>query len=152
MVQTRGNGQTQNCPDAKDEIGIEPVALKKAGQSLDELSVKWLWFYTYIRIPLGILSMLASMPESGNLYDPRGIERSIALSAIAFSVLLFIGLHKRKLWGWRLNWVSLGLEVFLVPLGRTENIVTYVIFVAALICVWFVPNAIYFEKRRHLFT
>ena len=120
-----------------------------------ELSVKWLDFYTYIRIPLGILFSIISLFRASTMLanDPIALVFNLIFTVLGISLamFLFIGLHRRRLWGWRLNWVVLVLEVVLVPLDSVD-LTMYIIFLIAISLLWLLPNAIYFKKRRHLFT
>jgi hypothetical protein len=86
--------------------------------------------------------------------DGHLLFNAIIITWIDFAVanLLFIGLHRMTLWGWRLNWVVLALEVLLRPLDRAESLSHYLLFAIAGFFLWFIPNAIYFKKRRHLFS
>jgi hypothetical protein len=64
---------------------------------------------------------------------------------------LFVGLHKRQLWGWKLNWFSLLFEVIALPITRSNTFNEYIIMSGMLMVIWFLPNFIYFKKRKHLF-
>jgi hypothetical protein len=75
----------------------------------------------------------------------------IASLNVAFFVILFIGLHRRRSWGWKLNWAQLLLEVSifsLLQLPDTTGVACN--FCIATLC-WFWPNAVYFQKRRFMF-
>ena len=51
------NGIQKNCPEQ----------LSKDIENKKELSIRWLRFFTYIRIPLGIVVMLIQILASRNL-------------------------------------------------------------------------------------
>ena len=121
------------------------------------VSTVWLNFYVYVRIPLGILLSLIQGIPAGFLAYP--LQPSVVVFTLAFAVFdiclaifLLIGLHRRRLWGWKLNWFVLVLEVFVRPIGKMDDAVVYFTIVTGLALVWFLPNAIYFKKRRHLFS
>jgi len=120
-----------------------------------ELPTNWLFFYTYIRIPLGLIIGIAeTVYYYSDVLDP-GSKIIILLVTIIDTVLyllLFIGLHKRKLWGWRFNWFILIAETLLRPVESALTMNTYIISVGIFFLIWFLPNSIYFRKRRHLFS
>lgn len=69
---------------------------------------------------------------------------------------VFIGLHKRKLWGWYLNWVLLITEVItnilFYPVEKLEkNPSGFAGYLFAGL-VYTVANVLYFRKRKVLFT
>lgn len=118
------------------------------------MNVGWLNFYTYIRIPLSILLSIAYMIHTlllGNIPYFLLIFFITAVE-ICFSIFLLIGLHKRRRWGWWLNWFSLVGEVLLGPLARAKDSLEYYGLVFLMALVWLIPNTIYFLKRYKLFT
>jgi len=130
-----------------------PLPVLKA-EADKHLPTRWLNFYVYFRIPVGIvlsvpsaLALVASYSD-----DPTSVLLILTLEAllVCFCVFLFVGLHRRRFWGWRLNWYSLVLDVVLNPLGKGPAMYFLCLVVGALL--WFLPNAIYFKKRRYLFT
>ena len=79
---------------------------------------QWLAFYTYIRIPFSVIRVLftivtsaASAKNSSTLlfFFTAGLNFLWAI----LLVMLFIGLHKRKKWGWHLNWIVLPLGILI---------------------------------------
>lgn len=118
------------------------------------MKVGWLNFYTYIRIPLSILLSIGYVIHTfllGNLNYSLLVSFITAIE-IGFSIFLLIGLHKRRLWGWWLNWFSLVGEVLLGPLAKAKTAEEYYIYIVAAALFWLIPNAIYFMKRYKLFT
>ena len=118
-------------------------------------SNRWLDFYVNVRIPLGIVvSVIGLIVFALSVNDPIALLVTLIFTAfdICLSIFLFIGLHRRRLWGWRLNWFVLVLEVLLRPLDKADDLTMYVVFLVAAALFWFLPNAIYFKKRRCLFT
>ena len=129
------------------EISQEKIDdIKKTAKP--EISIKWLKFYTYFRLPCGIILNLIQSYITG---EPLILLFTLLLSLLPFFVI--IGLHKRKKWGWNLNIVLLFVESFLYPISRSEgNLLLYFVFVVLLGLCWILPNFIYFKKRIHLFN
>ena len=110
--------------------------------------IQWLKFWTYFRLPFGLLTNIASL---------SALPSSAMVIFSAMIVAAIVGLHFRKLWGWKLNRVVLILECIFHPLSRTENIseteLLGFLFVGWIVLglAWGLPNFIYFKKRRFLF-
>lgn len=126
------------------------------GSEPRSLPVNWLNWYTYGRIPLGIAGLLLHPVDKMAYAElPRGafaIGIVLAYIYLVLIICLLIGLHRKKLWGWRLNWVVLVLEVLLAPAARANNLVSYFVFLIGLLLFWLIPHTIYFSKRRCLFS
>jgi hypothetical protein len=119
------------------------------------ISTVWLNFYGYVRIPFGVLIWtMQSIPEVFRFYPSGAAFLTLALFALYLCIFisLFIGLHRRHLWGWRLNWFALIFEVLVVALNGAEDAISFFISLIIWVLVWIVPNAIYFKKRRFLFS
>lgn len=120
--------------------------------STPQLPMNWFKFYVYVRIPLGILFNLPfAFPHIGDIHfvEPLGIL------LIAVLIALLVGLHRRTIWGWNLNLWILGAEVILVPLGTTHaqgHIINALPFMVVMFGIWWLPNYLYFNKRKQLFT
>ncbi|HQO35216.1 MAG TPA: GYF domain-containing protein [bacterium] len=119
------------------------------------LSIRWFMFYVYVRIPLGIflgvLSEIMFFPGTYQ-YDPAMYVFGLIFTVfdVCMSTFLLVGLHRRRLWGWKLNWVCLVLDVLVFPF-RAENGIQYVILLIFAV-VWLWLNGIYFKKRKCLFS
>jgi len=123
---------------------------------IDDKPMAWYKFYTYFRIPLGFLINLGqslSLKEQFEYISPY-IE-IFGYTMLGALIFLFVGLHKRKLWAWKLNIVILIIEIFMYPLqiefSYEYSLILYGIFVILLGFAWFWPNYTYFKKRIHLF-
>ena len=132
-----------------------------------KLTTGWLWFYTYIRMPLGIIftlssvlrtdwSILSSMlPTKYQIIVP--LAWLIGLGVIVLLIFNIVGLSGRKSWGYNLNWWVLIGECLLFPFSqeitfyKPTDFSGYLVLVGIVTFLWFLPNAIYFTKRRHLF-
>ncbi len=140
---------------AKEEIekrGIDKESVEKEQElpsesKIEKTPIKWLNFYTYFRLPFSVII--------GFFWAFTSTDIFVLSVQIIFSILpifTIIGLHKRKLWGWKLNWILLALDMILYPIERSDTLTVYVILVILLGLIWFLPNYIYFKKRRHLFV
>ena len=114
-----------------------------------KIPVGWLKFYNYCVIPGGILRTLVITPLPlgywSNIMFTIGLTWSILLGC------LFYGLYKKRLWGWKLNWILLVIGVLLTPLEYEKGAVFYFVGLVSGGLIWFLPNYIYFKKRRALF-
>lgn len=122
------------------------------------LPTRWLTFYTAVRLPLGALMWLgAAFVIAGQTGSSGfGFVSISVLALVALIIATAVGLAKRTLWGWRLNNVLLGVELFLTSYAKCAehappNLAVFVVFLVALGLVWTLPNLIYFWKRRPLF-
>jgi len=106
--------------------------------------LRWFKFYVYVRIPLGIVVGLTELAHA-----PNAPTQVLLAASLGVLLALAIGLSRRRTWGWQLNWVVLGLEVILRPLQQGSH---FVPLVSGAFLLWFLPNAVYFWKRRDLFT
>jgi hypothetical protein len=140
---------------ADEEAFYEESKMPKEPEEEKFLPIRWLNFYVNVRIPLGVLfSLIGLIVFALSANDTITLIVTLIFTAfdICLSIFLFIGLHRRRLWGWRLNWFVLVLEVMLRPLDKADNLTMYVVFLVAGALFWLLPNTIYFKKRRYLFT
>ena len=119
------------------------------------ISKKWLWFYTYIRLPLSILLSLNQLITAKDISFLVGL---IGMGLIILLICNYVGLSRRTAWGYKLNWYVLVIECLLFPfepdLPPNYIELTPLLYLAlAGLCflIWFYPNLIYFTKRRDLF-
>lgn len=127
--------------DKKDELTNKP----------DDIPVRWLQFYTYFRLPVGLIISIVSFLAINDATE-QIVSLILTIPFVILAVLVFIGLHKRRLWGWKLNWALIGTEIILFGLDRAEDGISFGIFFSIALLVWFTPNYIYFNKRRLLFS
>ena len=129
------------------------------------LPTNWLNFWIYIRLPLGaLLQPLIFFTEEGSgavAQDTTLVALTLMIfgSIGAFAVTVAVGLHYRRLWAWKANWLLLFGEWPLMPaVSEVEipDVLVYLIgYLGALIfigLVWVWPNYVYFRKRRVLFA
>lgn len=120
-----------------------------------KLQTKWLWFWTYIRIPLGIFVSVIVALNSTTLVAYMNVLLALWLA------FLFFGLKDRRHSAWTQNMWLLFLEPVLRAVGQYQvrdlnaEQIGYDIAAALTIVVfwlcWSWPNFIYFKKREHLF-
>jgi hypothetical protein len=143
-------------PAPMTPVDVEIVPSSPAPPAFVEegLPTKWLWFWLYIRLPLGVLASL--------LYAARGdtITSTVNLLFALWLIGLFFGLRDRKLWAWKQNIWIVFAEPFTRALRQYQigstpeqigNDIGVTIGVLLLIGVWSWPNYVYFKKRKHLF-
>jgi hypothetical protein len=121
-----------------------------------DLSTRWLIFWNFIRLPLTMIGIWINaliILFNGKIYETIGM--------ILFGVFYyyaFIGLLRKKIWGWRLNIVLLFLEPTLFIIAQIDQyewagLPEYVVYLSLfVIFFWVLPNYIYFKKRRELFS
>ena len=114
---------------------------------------KWLWFWNYISLPLGVIWSF--------LYILSCPILAIVLVPVAgVYIATIIGLHCRKKWGWIMNWIAIGvtyLNLILPNPAAMSNkkvevfwtLVGINIFIYGLVWIW--PNVVYWKKRKCLF-
>lgn len=123
-----------------------------------ELKTRWLDFWTYVHLPLGVLlGVPLALSRAGSAENLLGII--IAEIPIIWLVTATVfGLHKRKLSAWQLNWLCLLGDVIGFSFTRVgkaatgEKAVTFATSLLIYSLIWRVPNYIYFKKRRVLFS
>lgn len=105
--------------------------------------MKWFFFYTYFFLPsLVIKSML--IPKTSTV-----LEYVVVFLFCSLFVSVILGLHKRRIWAWKLNWFVL---LLISSVSARANGVPYLIGLLVFGYLWFFPNYIYFRKRKCLFA
>jgi len=130
---------------------IYKARIFKAAQT--PFPMNWFCFYTYFQLPCGVIDIL-------NEFDKMGKVSFFGLGLIALIVAVFIGLHKRKLWGWYLNWVLFAIgvltKILFYPVGDLGGTQFEKIgfFAGCLLAglLYTLANVMYFWKRKVLFT
>ena len=120
----------------------------KSKNSPFDISMSWYYFYTYIRLPLGILASL------GTALQMEIIEYFFLTAFFAFyQLIVILGLSKFKLWGWTLNMFLLIAECFFYSINNAQTqLYQGIILFIVIALLWFLPNFIYFKKRIKLFS
>lgn len=120
------------------------------------LKTKWLSFWNYFCLPIyGIINIYIALTSPDIIFGFITIILAIVQLSTAW------GLHYRRMWAWRLNWIALLINYYGgVTLPRfIKHIYGYeepgtqltlrIIFGAL---IWILPNIIYWKKRKNLFT
>jgi len=135
-------------------------ARKKSKNSSFEIPMSWYYFYTYVRLPLtGIFMVLITLDL---FLEPQyqSVSRATILTFVMFNsiffimlIALFIGLSKFKSWAWYLNIVVIFLDCLLGSFRNFDNnLIMWIMQLIAGLFIWFLPNFIYFNKRKNLFV
>lgn len=110
------------------------------------MPTKWLNFWIYFRLPVSAIFIFFSA-----IILVKNIV--ILIFFIGWSIFLLVvarGLHYRRLWAWKLLWLIL-VSDFLYTMQFEEAVEKITAFLITLF-LWFVPNLIYFKKRKILFS
>lgn len=113
-------------------------------QKAREIPVGWLKFYTYVRLPVEILFSLFPF------FNDSGIGMALFILLTPLRGFVLVGLHRRTLWGWKLNWVYLATTVLLLA-WTGPSLLSQALGIPFWALVWGFPNYFYFKRRRHLF-
>jgi hypothetical protein len=136
-----------------------PSERVEAIQREDALRVPIGWLRAYmVQLVVNVVLAVRWIIEDWSWGD-RLMEAAV-LGWGALSALVAIGLFERRLWGWKANWIHLGVGTVAVALELAyrwhwEPGFPWKAFLANLalfVPAWLVTNAIYFRKRRHLFN
>lgn len=138
-------GQVVSGMATCNEPGVDAVPV-----SIDGLGVKWLYWWTYVSLPLGgFLGIMFSLnyPLLAVILFPLSI----------FQIAVASGLHKRHYWAWKWNWLLIvvtWLEVSLPYRASSSSMLvfTYPLLMTVSSLLWLWPNYIYWNKRKHLFS
>ena len=113
------------------------------------LPLNWLQFYIFFRLPSGVIFNLLYLLT---FFSSLGLWAKIMiLLIISLQIVVLRDLYGRKLRGWRLNWLLLVAEFFLIPINFSNSFGSFCtkFLIYGLLYVW--PNYIYFMKRKFLF-
>lgn len=121
------------------------------------LPMNWYNFFTYFRLPLGIvLNTYTLFTYNYSSFVYNKIELGIFFINIALIILLvlsFYMLHKRMK-----NTMTCIIILLLVEclsiIGNcinSFNVLTYIVITFITFVIWFIPNYIYFKKREDIF-
>lgn len=139
--------QIKNASKAQD-----PKEVKYNNDSSESktLSMNWFRFYTYVRLPISLISSVYSLYIIG-LESFYSII--LMISIILYGTLIYY-FFKKSIRGWDLNWIVLIFEILMYSYMRNALDPlndTWLISIFVLMTIWFTPNYFYFMKRRHLF-
>lgn len=119
-----------------------------------DLPMNWFRFYVYFANPFGMLIGLIILFQ----YD-SGFLAFISFLLIILQGIIIWGLHIRKIWAWKVNFILLALFSVEKGFNVMDRAVDYdiskgsVIMIAIIIgLTWAILNSVYFIKRKHLFV
>ncbi len=128
------------------------------------MGMAWFKFYTYIVLPLGIMSYIARLMNISFSFHsfyfnitpypdaiPEFVFTMIGVLTIIPGIILVIGLHFKKLWAWKFNIFSLAWFTATTNLYIYTNIQMYVCGILLATALWLIPNYFYFLRRRTMF-
>jgi hypothetical protein len=123
-------------------VRIEPAYVETKA-----LGIKWLMFWNYFILPVnGIVGLLIL---------PIILPLSILQLGVAY------GLHYRRLWAWKWNWLLItvwfvGMSVPMPSHGSSgsaaELFALFILRFMMASVIWMWPNLVYWRKRKVLFT
>jgi len=141
-------------------------------QLQSKLSIKWLQFWNYIFLPAcGIWGLFIIVIMSKSDYATSLLRLFISLVSVLI-IATALGLHNRKLWAWKTNWIviyitlinigfyiSTKIAVFLTLKITATDIDSYLAYYEV---IWFCislmiiitiiwPQVVYWKKRKFLF-
>lgn len=141
------------------------IAEQESRTSHGELPTRWLRFYMillWVKVAVAgtaaLLLGLAVLRHSGHLATPWLVATAFEDAAIALiSTFVAHGLPRRKLAAWHWNWVALAFDCMPhVPASVASmpgfNAGTLLGAVTVWAFFWFLPNYVYFKRRKVLFA
>ena len=109
---------------------------------------RWLWLWTYVKMPFVIIVLLLYAGQGGTLMW-------YYLSCAAFMGLVLFGLARRASWGWAFNLLVMLIEgllfAFVRPSGVSSAMDSWPQSRVLGLYAWVLPNLVYFIKRQKLF-
>jgi len=136
----------------KKAAKLKPKEVLRKLADLNQISIRWLEFWIYYRLTIiAIFGIFVSFPMI------FGEKRLILVGVIyiLYSIFLWVvstGLHMRRLWAWKINWVVLVLDGIALLGNYYRSYASISIAIIALVALWISPNYIYFIKRKILFS
>ena len=113
-----------------------------------EIGLKWYYFYITFSLPLG---GIVGLVEAKGVFD-KGYN-IIAVMLIILSILQFIvafGLSKRKLWAFYFNIALIAIAIITVW-KPNQGFPEFLGALTGIALLWYLPNYLYWKKRKYLF-
>ncbi len=121
------------------------------------LPTRWLDLWVGL-LYLGAVASLFSLTQAKTLEEMAGTILLLLLF-IPLRIYAATGLENRKLSGWQANWIVIAAEWLLYPATRmtegadsSKKAADYTVAFLLYGLIWILPNAVYFKKRRTLFS
>jgi hypothetical protein len=130
-------------------IADVPNANTRGQAGASELPTRWLTFYAWWT-PIAEALRLKRLLTAGAFTSAAATFLLLVVPAC----VLWYGLRRRRLWGYRLNLVVLGYELVAGVLYSVERLHSPrgAAMVLLIMLLWVVPNYVYFKKRADLFS
>ncbi len=127
------------------------VSLWYASTKEKGISIRWLSFYVDFLLPIGAIINVVSIADilsSELILIYKLLILYLNCAWVIFLIIVYLGLRRGRLWGYRLNFVLLFLKSISSAIITTNYHFLAFFFV---FFIWSLPNAVYFFKRRVLF-
>lgn len=151
-IATLSKVSTGGIEENRNEVKLEPKEILQKLADHNKIGIKWLKFWTYFKLTLSALGWLGASMDL--IFGERKLIQ-FGLFCVLISIFYFAvstGLHMRRFWAWKLNWIVLAFDAIFIPFNYSQSSELYVVILLALIVIWIVPNIIYFQKRKILFS
>jgi TPR repeat protein len=140
-----------------------PVSIMNDQAQAKQIPTRWLRFCERIVLPGGAgLTILQAIKEQPSSTGEAAIMWLLVIGYAALALAVAYGLQRRRLWAWRAFWVVLSLQTTSWLLAFANLAAQYpqalktdwpaLVVCLVLISGWTFGNAIYFRKRRTLFS
>lgn len=115
-----------------------------------DLGTKWLSFCAYYQYPVGGLGAIWAAWGVPITNFPRAIVIALPIALTLFAISY--GLHRRRMWAWKANWVVMVLAgIEFISEKSSEHVIVFLVAIFGIgIWLWF--NFVYWTKRRGLFS
>jgi len=157
-------GHIEKRDDTNDALKEkQPVSNEDKESSVsEELGTNWLSIWNYVRLPSMVIVLLGHTISSTHfILSTENISYTNLMISIPMfggaliPLLTAVGLHLRKTWAWKVNWLFIIVpflifpsKIFIIPSSWLDYFITFLVSVIS----WVGPNYIYWKKRRQLFT
>jgi hypothetical protein len=158
----KGIGHPVDQPPEMEDIQTARVPQQR------KLPTRWLTFWTYFLLICGVCYfVLIPVAIALRTDQPSSLQAVIIGTTLLilygiFAIGLALGLKRRRAWGWKANWLAVGLTWFALaaksmsPVMSKANLLwSFGSLAFGLVwwgVLWMLPNFIYFRKRRALFS
>ena len=155
-----GSAISKTFPPINEVVAEQTIKVSPGGLvSPRALGSKWVKCWTYFSLPVGgVIGLLFGASVMSLKMPLLGI---IMISMGIFQFIVAYGLPHRKLRAWQCNWiiVLIALLSMIIPIptssshGGTANLIgQFIIRLLLAVLIWWMPNRLYWKRRRVLFS